>query len=402
MTADSKLNGIPVLCFNMGSSSLKFDLYLLKDREESLLVEGEVERIGLRGGHLWVRDSKKEVLQDLQGDFTQHRAAIGAIFAALDRLKLPRAAAAGHRIVHGGPDHTNPAKVDAKLIETLRGLIPFAPLHLPAEIQVIEAVTLHFPQLPQVACFDTAFHRRMPEIAQRLPLRRELWEEGIRRYGFHGLSYEYILDALGAENRGRVIIAHLGNGASMAAVLDGQPLDTTMGFTPAGGFMMGTRSGDLDPGVLLFLMNEKGYHATQIDHLVNHQSGLLGTSLISPDMKTLLEKRRNEPHADQAIRMFCYQVRKHIGALTAVLGGVDTLVFTGGIGEYAVPVRWEICQGLACLGIRLDPEKNSTNAGTVSTPASACAVRVLHTNENLMIARHTRQLVLSGPERAGG
>lgn len=396
---DPKRNVFPVLCFNMGSSSLKFDLYLFEDGEESLLVEGEFERIGLQGGHLWVRDAKKEVLDDLQGDFTGHEAAIGEIFAALDRLKVPRPAAAGHRIVHGGPDHTNPAKVDAELIETLRGLIAFAPLHLPAEIQVIEAVSLRFPELPQVACFDTAFHRRMPEIAQRLPLRRELWDAGIRRYGFHGLSYEYILEALGAAADGRVIIAHLGNGASMAAVLNGRPLDTTMGFTPAGGFMMGTRSGDLDPGVILFLMNEKGYNTAQIDQLVNHDSGLLGVSLISPDMKTLLDKRKSEPHADQAIGMFCYHLRKQIGALAAVLEGIDTLVFTGGIGELAAPVRWETCQGLRHLGIHLDDKKNSINADTISIPSSACTVQVLHTDEGLMIARHTRELVLSGTKQ---
>jgi acetate kinase len=393
---DSGRNSFPVLCLNMGSSSLKFDFYLFQGGEESLLAEGEIERIGLQNGRLWVRGPQEEILEDTQGDFARHESAIAALFAALARARLPRPAAAGHRVVHGGPEYTNPAMVDPPLIETLKGLSSFAPLHLPAEIQVIEAVANHFPELPQVACFDTAFHRRMPEIAQRLPLPRGLWDEGVRRYGFHGLSYEYILYSLGEEAAGRVIIAHLGNGASMAAVRDGRPLDTTMGFTPTGGFMMGTRSGDLDPGALLFLMGEKGYSTALVDQLVNRQSGLLGVSLISPDMKTLLEKRENEPAADQAVRMFCYHLRKHIGSLAAVLEGVETLVFTGGIGEHAGPVRWETCQGLGHLGIHLDPERNRRNAEIISMPSSPCIVRVIHTNEELLIARHTRRLILSG------
>jgi acetate kinase len=278
---------------------------------------------------------------------------------------------------------------------TLRKLVPFAPLHLPPELQGIEAVASRFPGLPQVACFDTAFHRRMPELAQRFPLPRELWEEGVRRYGFHGLSYEYILEALGTAAHGRTIIAHLGNGASMAAVRDGQPLDTTMGFTPAGGFMMGTRSGDLDPGIVLYLMNEKGYDARRLERLVNHEAGLLGVSGISPDMKTLLEQRESSPSAAQAVEMFCYQVRKQIGALTAVLGGLDLLVFTGGIGERAAPVRWEICRGLEYLGIAVDRERNHTHADPISTSGSRCTVRVIPTQEDLMIARHTRKLLSS-------
>jgi acetate kinase len=210
-------------------------------------------------------------------------------------------------------------------MSTLHRLIAFAPLHLPREIQDIEAVQARLPGLPQVACFDTAFHRRMPEVAQRFPLPRSLWDEGLRRYGFHGLSYESIVEALGPAARGRVIIAHLGNGASMAAVRDGQPLDTTMGFTPAGGFMMGTRSGDLDPGILLHLMSEKHYGTSQVEQLVNHESGLLGVSGTSPDMKTLLDRRGSNPNAAQAVEMFCYQLRKHIGALAAALAPAGPL-----------------------------------------------------------------------------
>lgn len=389
------VEGYPILSFNVGSSSLKFALYLTGEEGESLLAAGAVERIGLDGGHLWIRGREKEVLKEERADFPEHRTSVESVLSSLERLSLPEPAAAGHRVVHGGSYYTSPAKVDARLLDTLRKLIPFAPLHLPVEIEAIRAVADHFPDLPQVACFDTAFHRRMPELAQRLPLPGELWDEGVRRYGFHGLSYEYILDTLGGAAKGRLIIAHLGNGASMAAVRDGRPMDTTMGFTPTGGFMMSARSGDLDPGVLLYLMNEKGYDVRRVERLVNHEAGLLGVSGISPDMETLLEQRERSPHARRAVEMFCYQARKYIGALAAVLGGIDLLVFTGGIGERAAPVRWSICQGLGHLGVRLDPEQNSVHADTISVPDSECIVRVIQTNEDLMIARQTYKLLFS-------
>lgn len=363
------------------------------DKEESLIVKGAVERIGLKEGKLWICNAEKETLTDIKNDFPDHSSSVKAASSALAELSLPQPAAAGHRVVQGGPDYTAPAKVDARLLDKLRELIPFAPLHLPSETQCIEAVADRFPGLPQVACFDTVFHRRMPELAQRFPLPRNLWDEGLRRYGFHGLSYEYIVETLETDAKGRVIIAHLGNGASMVAIKDGQPLDTTMGFTPAGGFMMGTRSGDLDPGVLIYLMKEKGYDASRIDDLVNNQSGLLGASGITPDMKTLLDKRAGEPHADQAVEMFCYQLRKHIGALTAALGGLDVLVFTGGIGEKAAPVRRSVCETLKYLGIELNERKNEIHAGIISTPKSSCTVRVIPTNEDLIIARHTLKLI---------
>ncbi len=384
-----------ILCFNSGSSSVKFALYRLGAVEEVQLAHGAVERIGLAGGHLWIRGTDNAALVDVQRDFPAHAAAAEGIFVAANDLGLPPPVAVGHRVVHGGPDHTAPERVDAPLLAALRRLVALAPLHVPSAIQGIEAVAARFPGLPQVACFDTAFHRRMPEVAQRFALPHDLWHEGIRRYGFHGLSYEYIVATLGAASQDRLVIAHLGNGASLAAVHHGQPLDTTMGFTPTGGVMMGTRSGDLDPGVLLHLMHAKGYDVRQIEHLVNHQAGLLGVSGISPDMQTLIEQREHEPHAAQAIELFCYQLRKHIGALTAVLGGLETLVFTGGIGEHAAPVRGEICRGLAYLGIDLDPQRNAVHADVISTSGSACTVRVIPTNEDLMIARHTRTLLVS-------
>jgi acetate kinase len=385
-----------ILCLNSGSSSRKFALYRFGEGKEELLAEGAAERIGLESGHLWIRDGQKNTLSDAQRDFSRPENALQVLFEEIDRLRLPRPSAIGHRLVHGGPDHSAPERVTLQLMQALRRLIPFAPLHLPAEIQAIEAAASRFPALPQVACFDTAFHRQMPELAQRFPLPRAFWDGGVRRYGFHGISYEYIMQTIGRAAPSRTIIAHLGNGASMAAVRDGRPVDTTMGFTPTGGFMMGTRSGDLDPGVLAYLINEKNYDGRRIEQLVNHQSGLLGVSGSSSEMKTLLEKRAVEPDAALAIEMFCYQLRKHVGALAAVLGGLELLVFTGGIGERAAPVRREVCGGLAHLGIRLDEQKNDAAADVISSRQSACIVRVIPTNEDLMIARHTDRFVLKG------
>lgn len=386
---------ISILSLNSGSSSLKFAFYEAETAGERLLASGAAERIGLAEGLLWVRGADGGRSLERKEDFLDHEAAVDAVFGAAARLRLPEPGAVGHRVVHGGADHSAPERVDGRLLADLRALVPLAPLHLPGAVAGIEAVTARFPHLPQAACFDTAFHRPMPELAQRFALPGALWEEGVRRYGFHGLSYEYVLDALGDAARGRVIVAHLGNGASMAAVRDGAPVDTTMGFTPAGGFMMGTRSGDLDPGVLIHLMRERGWGADEIERLVTREAGLLGVSGLSPDMKTLLAAREH-PQAALAVDLFCYQARKHVGALAAVLDGLDTLVFTGGIGERAAPVRRRICEGLAHLGIEIDTERNQAHAGTISTPRSPCTVRVIPTDEDLMIARHTRRLLSSG------
>jgi acetate kinase len=383
-----------ILCINSGSSSIKFALYQIEETEK-LLALGAVERIGLPGGWLWLKDSRGKRLVDDHGDYADHKEAVKAMFStAIERQHLPVPDGVGHRLVHGGPDHMAPEMLTPELVLTLRSLIPLAPLHLPGEIKGIDAVTGHYPGIRQVACFDTAFHRRLPEVAQRLPIERTLWHAGIHRYGFHGLSYEYIVSTLAADRSGRVIIAHLGNGASMAALKDGRPQDTTMGFSALGGLMMGTRCGDLDPGVLLYLMDEKGYDSRQLEKLLDQRSGLVGVSGISSDMKTLLDQRAAEPHAAQAVELFCHTARKSVGALAAVLGGLDILVFTGGIGERAAPVRWMICRGLEHLGIHLDPGANDRHADTISTDQSPCKVRVIPTNEDLMIARHTRALLL--------
>ena len=375
-----------ILCLNSGSSSLKFALFAISDSIEERLAFGAVENIG-SNARLWLRTGEKTLLDKHDKLSTAHECIV-AIFSALDHSQLPRPSAAGHRIVHGGARHIQPQRINARLIEELQQLVPLAPLHLPAQIEVIQAIAGHYPYLPQVACFDTAFHASMPEVARRLPLPRSLWDAGLRHYGFHGLSYEFIMSALGANNRGRLIIAHLGNGASMAAVRDGKPMDTSMGLTPTGGFMMSTRTGDLDPGVSLALLRT-GYTTDELEKMLTRESGMLGVSAGSSDMKTLLEKRREDPLADQAIQMFCYGVRKFIGAYAAVLGGLDTLVFTGGIGERAAPVRAEICQGLEFLGIEISSKLNTQHAEIISSAKSRCTVRVIPTDEDLMIARHT-------------
>ncbi len=382
-----------ILCLNCGSSSLKFALYRVESEEERLLVRGAAERVGHRDGTLWYVIAPRWRRSERRGAFADHGEALHALFAAFFELHLPLPDAVGHRVVHGGPRYVAPAVVDDRLVAELRRIVPYAPLHLPGEIEGIAAVGARYPHLPQVACFDTAFHRRMPELSQRFALPRELWDAGIRRYGFHGLSYEYILESLGRRPPPRLIIAHLGSGASLAAVRDGVPVDTTMGFTPAGGFMMGTRCGDLDAGILLHLMRERGMEVEALEQLVNLRSGLLGVSETSADMKVLLDARGGDERAAQAVAMFCYQVRKAIGAMAAALKGLDLLVFTAGIGERSAEVRAEICAGLSHLGIALSEAKNLAHADTISAPQSRCRVRVIPTNEDVVIARQTRRLM---------
>jgi acetate kinase len=381
-----------ILSLNGGSSSLKFAVYRLSGTAEERMFSGAVEAIGQPSGKAWLRGGDK-MLQEETGKFPDHTAAMKKMFAGLREQGVEKLAAAGHRIVHGGPKFTAPQLIDAQLKQALKELIPFAPLHLPSQIAMIEAVEAHFPDLPQVACFDTAFHSRMPEVAQRFALPQRFWEQGIRRYGFHGLSYEYVIGKLGGKLGRRAIIAHLGNGASMVALKDGLPMDTSMGMTPTGGFMMGTRSGDLDPGVLIHLL-KTGYSAEQLEELVDHEAGLLGVSGHTSDMKALLQKSQTDSAAHMAVQMFAYQVRKFIGAYAAVLNGLDTLVFTGGIGERAADVRGKICSGLGYLGVALETQANAQNAEVISLPNSQCAVRVVQTDEDLMIVRHTRAVSL--------
>jgi len=308
--------------------------------------------------------------------------------------------AIGHRVVHGGPNYARPERATPEIIAELRRLSPLDPKHLPAEIDLIEAFTKHLPDVPQVLCFDTAFHHNLPRCAQLLPVPRRFEAQGVRRYGFHGLSYSFLMGEVerlaGKEAaHGRIVLAHLGSGASMAAVRDGRPIDTTMAFTPAAGLVMATRCGDIDPGLLVYMMRSGSLGADALDELVNSQSGLLGVSGTSPDMRDLLERETHDPRAADAIALFCYQAKKFIGAFAAALGGLDLLIFSAGIGENAPPVRARICEGLEFLGVRLDDSRNQRNADVISVDRAPVTVRVIRTDEELVIARSVRA-VLSG------
>ena len=386
-----------ILTINTGSSSLKVALYEM-GRGETRILSGEIERIGVPEGHVHVTDANGATLIDQRNHLADHGAALEALLGWLkaDRPDL-NPSAVGHRVVHGGIHYQEPQRVTPEFIAILQRMVPIAPDHLPQSIRAMQVAAKACPHLPQVACSDSAFHRHMPRIAQLYPLPRHFADEGLLRYGFHGLSYEYIMQELRAlalkEAEGRVVIAHLGNGASMAAVRGGIGIDTTMGFTPAGGLMMGTRTGDLDPGVLLYLLAERGMTGTALNELVNQKAGLLGVSATSADMRDLLEKESADAHAAEAVALFCYQAKKYLGALAAVLGGVDTFVVTGGIGEHAASVRLRICEGLEFLGIRIDPRRNEAHAPVISPEGSSATVRVMRTDEDLMIARHTRELM---------
>ncbi len=385
---------IRVLTINSGSSSLKWSLYRMGETETRVL-SGSLERIGLRGGLWHIRDADGITLLDENREFPDHDVALKTLLDWLEQRFPGRPVdAVGHRVVHGGPTYSAPHLVTPELLETLEEIVRLAPEHLPHELKAIDTIRRLFPAMKQVACFDTAFHRHMPEVAQRIPMPRSLWNEGVLRYGFHGLSYEYIVAKLreiaGEEAaNGCLLIAHLGNGASMAAVRAGKGIDTTMGLTPAGGLMMGTRCGDLDPGILLYLLQEKGRTPATVDYLVNQRSGLIGVSGSSSDMRDLLSHEAADPHAAEAIEMFCYQARKFVAAMASVLGGLDTFVFTAGVGTYAPEIRQRICTGLEFMGIHIDAARNEANAAVISTDNGPVTVRVIKTDEELTIARHT-------------
>jgi acetate kinase len=387
-----------ILTINSGSSSVKLALYHMGP-SEMLMLSGKIDRIGLAGSHLEMKDANGKVMTKRELSLQNHETALKALLDWLqDHIRQQRLDAVGHRLVHGGVKYTYPHRVTPELLASLKELIPLAPGHLPQEVRTIEAVQQVYPALKQVACFDTAFHRQMPDLAQMYGLPRHLQDKGVIRYGFHGLSCEYLTRELrrqaGPEAAdGRVVIAHLGNGASMTAVRYGKSVDTTMGFTPAGGLMMSTRSGDLDPGVLVYLLEEEGLRPSALNELVNRESGLLGVSRISSDMKDLLDKEKEEPYAAAAVNLFCYQAKKFLAALAATLGGLDTLIFTAGVGENAPAIRWRICGGMEFLGIHLDSSRNDANAPIISQEASPCNVRVMRTDEDLMIARHTNDLI---------
>ena len=358
-----------MLAINAGSSSVKCALFTF-DTEPQPLARDTIEGSGV---------SSVPRLLDWVDTHTRH--------APL--------AAVGHRVVHGGPHYSDPQRITRSLLQTLAQLVPFAPNHLPDEIALIEAVGRQRPDVAQIACFDTAFHHDLPEVARRLPIPQPYDAQGVRRYGFHGLSYAFLVEELqrlagSAAAHGRLILAHLGNGSSLAAVHEGRSIDTTMAFTPIGGVVMSTRSGDLDPGVVTYLARSEGLTPDQVEDLLSHRAGLLAVSGATGDMRGLLERAPRDPASQLAVAMYAYHVKKAIGALAAALGGLDTLVFSGGVGEHAPLVRAMICDGLAFLGVQLDPSRNDENALVISSiPESAArvVVRVIPTDEELMIAR---------------
>jgi acetate kinase len=378
----------PILCINSGSSSLKLALFRADGSER--ILTGAVEGIGQAGGRAWLREGDEKT--ESAAKVADQEAATRTAFALLAKGAHAPPQAVGHRIVHGGPTLLEPVVIDDEVLAKLRAAIPFAPLHLPPALAAIRVAQERAPGAIQVACFDTGFHRDLPAVARRLPIPKALDDRGLHRYGFHGLSYEYIVSALGADARGRVIVAHLGSGASLAAIRDGRSIDTTMGLTPAGGVVMGTRTGDLDPGVLVFLMRE-GWDADAIERLIDEDSGLRGISGTTSDMKALLAARATDESAKLAVDVFCAQVRKAIGALATTLGGLDRLVFTGGIGERSADVRAQIARGLEHLGVVLDEARNARNDGAISGRTAGCDVRVIPTDEESVIAHKTRGLI---------
>ncbi len=396
--SDSASGGGSILTINGGSSTLKFALFRAGETPVREL-SGLIDRIG----------SSSDTVMSVQtgaGDTDRrivkapdHAACLEPVMDCVeDRLARAPLVAIGHRVVHGGREYRKPQRVTPAVMEELLRLSPYDPEHLPAEIALIKECTRRYPYLLQVACFDTAFHRDMPVVARLLPIPRRYEKLGLQRYGFHGLSYAFLmkeLDRVGrqGEARGRVILAHLGNGVSMAAVTDGKSVDTTMGFTPTSGLPMSRRSGDLDPGLVSYLARTEGMSVDRFHRMVNSESGLLGVSERSSDMRDLLKEEQHDPKVAEAVSLFCYQAKKAIGSLAAVLGGLDTLVFSAGIGEHSPVVRARICDGLEFLGIIIDPARNKADASVISKQGSPVTVRVIHTDEEREIAEAVVQLL---------
>jgi acetate kinase len=387
-----------IVVLNAGSSSIKFSLFALRGEDFDLDVKGQIEGL-YTAPHFTAKDREGMTISEKswsEGAKLGHEGALDYLVAYLRaELAEHRLVGVGHRVVHGGLDYTQPVRLDTKVLAILEKFIPLAPLHQPHNLAPIRIMLERVPQLPQVACFDTSFHRSNPEIAQMFALPAELHKEGVRRYGFHGLSYEYIASVLPKYDTkasgGRCIVLHLGNGASMCAIEGSRSVASTMGFTAVEGLPMGTRSGSVDPGVVLFLMDVRGMDARAIEKLLYNQSGLLGVSGISSDMRTLLSS--DEPRARLAVDLYLYRIRREMGSLAAALGGLDAIVFTGGIGENAVPIREGVCRDAGWLGVELDTGANSRGGPRISTAGARVSAWVIPTNEELMIARHTRRVL---------
>lgn len=387
-----------VLALNAGSSSLKFGLFRVRPSLERQL-SGEVERIGQTEAQMKVRSGEGASQPKQRVEAADHAQALAQVLTHLGEQAAPgRLAGVGHRILHGGETYCAPHVIDPPLLAELARLSPLGPEHMPAQLSLIEAVAARLPGLPQIACFDTAFHRDMPRVARQLAIPRRHEAAGVRRYGFHGLSYEFQMEELtragdAAAAQGRVILAHLGNGASLAAVRDGRCVDTSMGFTPAAGLVMGRRSGDLDPGLAAYFARNEGMTPEQFDRMINHESGLLGVSGTTSDMRELLALEQSDARAAEAVALFCYQAKKWVGSFAAVLGGLDTLVFSGGIGQNNSSIRARIAAGLGFLGLELDEARNRANAALISSPGSRVAARVIRADEEWMIARSTGRVL---------
>ena len=385
-----------ILVLNAGSSSIKFAVFAAA-AEPQALARGQVSGIGVTA-KLEARRADGTVL-DVGGAGTELGDHAAALALLLDRLAeaglTDGLVGAGHRVVHGGTRFAAPVAITDAALEALAALVPLAPLHQPHNVAAIRALKARLPALPQVACFDTAFHASQPPEATRFALPLEFWERGLRRYGFHGLSYEAVVarypEIAGEGLPERIVVAHLGNGASLCAIRQGRSIATTMGFSTLDGLIMGTRGGDMDPGLLLHLMREEGYDRARLEELLYHRAGLLGLSGLSPDMRVLLAS--GEPTAQAAVAQYCYRIARHLGSLAAALEGVDALVFTAGIGENAAAVRDAVCRAAAWLGIELDPAANAANGPRISTPGSRVAAWVIPTDEELVIARHCRRVL---------
>jgi acetate kinase len=392
-----KLTNSYILTINGGSSSIKFAIYQANELLKKTLY-GKVDRIGSSGTILTFNDQAKNKQKSISFKASDHKTAVNFLIDWLEgQHDFTSISAIGHRVVHG-MKHLEPEIITKELLDELHRIELYDPDHLPGEIELIKGFFQRHPKLPQVACFDTAFHSTMPRIAKILPIPRRYEEKGIQRYGFHGLSYAYLMEELTRLDgrkaaSGRVILMHLGSGASMAAVLEGRSIDTTMAFTPASGLMMSTRSGDVDPGLISFLARSENMSPLQFDKMVNHLSGLLGVSETSSDMHDLLGLEKEDIRAAEAVALFCYQAKKQIGAYTAVLGGLDTLVFAGGIGENSPEVRSGICKGLEYLGIELEEKRNRTNSPIISTNKLKAVVRIIHTDEEWMIAKTVSKMI---------
>ncbi|MEO8558966.1 MAG: acetate/propionate family kinase [Rhodospirillales bacterium] len=382
-----------VLALNSGSSSLKAGLYRVDAAATKRLLSAEAEAIGSGDGQFHAYDEHGDKLAGESCSISSQDDALECIKALFGRVGTPAPDIIGHRVVHGGPKLRQHCLIDDRVLRELQTATAFAPLHIPSALAVIGFAREHFPSLPQAACFDTAFHAGMPDVARVLALPREFERQGIQRYGFHGLSCESILHQLGPDAPPRLIIAHLGNGASVTAVKDGKSIDTSMGLTPTGGLIMSTRSGDLDPGVLVYLAREKKFDAAMLEELVDRRAGMLGISGVASDMRRLHEAAPSNDDATLAIAMFCYSVRKQLAAMAAALAGVDMIVFTAGIGEKDAQVRATICAGLSWMGVVVDDAANLAMRDPISTPTSRCTVRVLASQEDEQIARHSWELV---------